>query len=208
MHHSDFAGSEWCRAMIFSLRPGSKSCFLISLCASSQRFSGTVADESDTSRAPERRSHCLEALLALHSAFIFLSSPPAFTIPALLVKSKSSQNTSAAQRFLQRLYFLSCCVRICVFVLASVCGCQYSFSDTTRLSGFHMIIHSELFSEVFWCMYAEPTWRRRGNTEETRTKDAVTENLNNRHILYGECQNAFRWIVRRDRCLLSSLFAA
>lgn len=85
----------------------------------SQRFSGTVADESDTSQTPEKRSCSLVVLLNGSSHFIYLFP---ISSSSLVTYSSSANRTFlktllclSLTLFLQRVYYLSFCVWVYVF---------------------------------------------------------------------------------------------
>lgn len=200
----------------------SKSGFFIGLCGFSQRFSGTAADESDTLQTAEKRSYSLEALLALHNAFICLPSLAAFPLPARLVLpviELFSDHLSAVHRLLLRVHFLSSCAWVyvcvfCFFFLASVSSCQYSFSNTSHLSetGFHMIICKAVFGSVIQevLMYgkrrAEQIRCEDETSTEAQTTHAMTEHFNNGHK-YSDGGNTFLCILKRgDVSALSTLW--
>ena len=83
------------------------------------------------------------------------------------------------------------------------------FSDTTHLSEscFHMIIQKALFSTIVQgvLMYGKrrTTVRMKREQKRAQSEEAVTENDSQ---IYGDGQNAFSCILKRDGCFLNRLF--
>lgn len=112
-------GHEWCNNIILSPVESSLNCASLSLHADySQRFPGTVADESDftnTTQAVLHTSVGIERLFTTHLYFSLLI----FSILVAFSHSASTNwtvlKTLVCQLFLLRLSFSECDSTVCVF---------------------------------------------------------------------------------------------
>lgn len=161
----------------------------------------------------EKRSCSLVVLLNGSSQCIYLSPVSAFLLPALLELPLIEQfskhlslslplTSSSWESIFETIFCLS--VREYVFVLASVYGFHTSFRNWLSYDNSEGIIQ-------YYCSRCFDVWieacraDRYDSEDETwtgvaPTKNAATENLNNRHT-YGDGQDAFHCILKRDRCL-------
>lgn len=204
MHNFLHAGSEWCSAVVFSLRVQSKSCFLIGLCGVWHR------------EEILQPSGVIEWLFTMHLSFsrlCILVTCTSRTSPNWTVL-KTPLSLSAAHLFLLRVYFrdyflsfcawVCVCISLCVWLSVQFLWYHTSFRNWLSYDNSEGIIQ-------YYCSRCFDVWieacraDRYDSEDETwtgvaPTKNAATENLNNRHT-YGDGQDAFHCILKRDRCL-------